>query len=52
MTFENVQIYKCVHPVYVGKEGKSQADKEVPERGKEHDTFCTVGNQWNNVHVN
>lgn len=34
------------------KEGKSKADKEVPERGKEHDTFCTVGNQWNNVHVN
>lgn len=51
MTLEHVQIY-CVWGEGRQETGKSQADKEVPERGKEHDTFCTVGNQWNNVHVN
>ena len=41
-TYVCMQAYACGEGMR--KEDKAKADKEVPEWGKEHATFCTVGN--------
>lgn len=41
-TYVCMQVCACGEGMQ--KEDKSKADKEVPERGKEHATFCAVGN--------